>query len=160
MNKAIDSRPLRFVLGTLLFGSFAAVALSSADNSAPNSKPTQVRKSTDPPVAAKGKLGQDLFLAIDHRDLKGVEALIAKGADPNARNGLEFTPLYIAAASFQPDVMQVLLHAGANPDATSTYGTPLTFAALSGDFPGAQMLLSLGVNPNAARSDGRNSYRR
>lgn len=30
------------------------------------------RKSTAPPVMAHGKMGQDLFLAIDHRDTKEV----------------------------------------------------------------------------------------
>ena len=56
------------------------------------------RQSTDPPLPPQGKLGEDLFLAIDHRDLSEIKSLLSRGADPNARNGLEFTPLYIAAA--------------------------------------------------------------
>src|SRR5690242_20779267 len=54
------------------------------------------RKSTEAPVASQGKLCQDLFLAIDHRDTAGVQALLKQGADPNSRNGLGFAPLYIA----------------------------------------------------------------
>src|SRR5437762_136174 len=103
-----------FVLWTILVGTLTAttVAPSSADLRVPSrGKPGQektARKTTDPPVAARGKMGQDLFLAIDHRDLAGVQSLLKQGADPNARNGLEFTPLYIAAASHQPEVMEAL----------------------------------------------------
>ncbi len=112
------------------------------------------RKTTDPPVPSHGKLGQDLFLAIDHRDLAGVRSLIKRGADPNARNGLEFTPLYIAAASHQADVMQALLGAGAQTDADSSYGTALTFAASSANLEGARLLLSRKASVDAFRSDG------
>ncbi len=114
----------------------------------------QHRKTTDPPIQAQGKLGQDLFLAIDHRDLAQVEALIKQGADPNARNGLEFTPLYVAAASHQLDVMKALLAAHAEPDAESPYGTALTFAAMGGHAEGARILLGRGANPNTSRGDG------
>jgi len=104
---------------------------------------------------ATGKLGQDLFLAIDHRDNSGVTALIKKGADANSRNGLEMTPLDIAAASHQADVMQLLLDAGAKTDAESPYGTPLTFAAITGNYEGAKLLLDRGANVNTARVDGK-----
>jgi ankyrin repeat protein len=112
------------------------------------------RKTTDPPIAARGKLGQELFLAIDHRDLAGVKALIDRGADPNSHNGLEFTPLHIAAASHQLDVMKALVGAGAKVESPSPYGTPLTFAALGGNTPGALYLLSKGASVNASRADG------
>ncbi len=112
------------------------------------------RKSTDPPVAAKGKFGQDLFMAIDHRNLEGVKALIKKGADPDSRNGLELTPLYIAGASHQTDVMKELLAAGAKPDSESPYGTPITFAAMSANLDGVKLLISKGVDVNVPRGDG------
>lgn len=112
------------------------------------------RRSNEPPVPARGKLGQDLFLAIDHRDTEAVKALLKQGADPNSLNGLEFRPLYLATASYQMDVMQELLKAGALPDAKSTYGTPLTFAAFTGNIVGAKILLDKGADPNTIRSDG------
>lgn len=115
----------------------------------------QGRRSTDPPTMATGKLGQDLFLAIDHRDNSGVMELIKKGADANSRNGLGMTPLDIAAASHQPDVMKSLLGAGAKTDADSPYGTPLTFAAITGNYEGAKLLLDRGADVNTARVDGK-----
>jgi ankyrin repeat protein len=158
LNRAIRSKTWRGAAWVIL-GSCFAVGAMAQSGSVPALSLHQPgvqgqRKSTDPPARATGKLGQDLFLAIDHRDLKSVQALIKKGADPNSRNGLELTPLHIAAASWQMDVMQALLGAGAQPDAPSTYGTPLTFAAVSGDFPGAGILISKGANVNTARTDG------
>lgn len=114
----------------------------------------QGRKSTDPPVAAKGKLGQDLFMAIDRRNLEGIRALIKQGADPNSRNGLEMTPLYIAGASHQLDAMKELIAAGAKPDSESPYGTPITFSAMSAHLDGVKLLISKGVDVNYARGDG------
>src|SRR6476659_8767380 len=102
------------------------------------------RKTTDPPVMSKGKMVQELFLAIDHRDTGGVRSLLKKGADPNSRNGLELTPLDIAAASHQPEVMEALLKAGAHVEGASSYGTAMTFAAVSGNTPGINRLLAHG----------------
>ncbi len=137
-----------------IFAVATAAGFTAASFSvSPSQKPT-TRRSTDPPSPAKGKLGQDLFLAIDHRDLRQVQALLKKGADANARNGLEFTPIYIAVASHQPEIVQALLDAGAKPDAESNYGTPLLFAAASGNVPGVMQLLELGANPKATRDDG------
>ena len=155
MGSITYSRKIRFAFGAIMVGSLAVAAAapwSSAHFRSGQEK--SARKSTDPPVPSRGKLGQDLFLAIDHRDLSAVQSLIKQGADPDSRNGLEFTPLYIAAASFQPAAMQALLQAGAKPDADSSYGTALTFAAASGNVDGANLLLSLGVNVNATKNDG------
>lgn len=137
----------RFVFWAVVLGGFG-VCLA-----APWQQPPP-RKTTDPPVPARGKMGQDLFLAIDHRDLAGVQALLKQGADPNSRNGLEFTPLAIAAASHQADIMQALLAGGAEPEAVSAYGTPLTFAAETGNLEGAELLFAKGANVNTARGDG------
>lgn len=146
----MQSRTLRFVVratGPLI----VAIAAASPVLQGPQ---REHRRSTDPPIPARGKLGQELFLAIDHRDTEAVKSLLARGADPNSRNGLEFTPLYVAAASHQPEVMEALIAAKADIDAESTYGTALTFAAMGAHAEGAHMLLAKGANPNAARGDG------
>ena len=144
------------VLGTVLAGSLVvAGAWPMAGNTLKGHQQNQGgRKSTDPPIAPHGNLGQDLFLAIDHRSLADVQALIKKGADPNCRNGLEFTPLYIAAASHQTNVMDALVKAGAQVEAESTYGTALHFASISANLEGAKLLISKGANVNVARTDG------
>lgn len=81
---------------------------------------------------------------------------MSQGADPNSTNGLEMTPLYIAAASHQPDVVDLLLKSGAKVDATTTYGTPLIFASATANLPDAQKFLALGADPHASRGDGMN----
>ncbi|HWD39975.1 MAG TPA: ankyrin repeat domain-containing protein [Fimbriimonas sp.] len=129
-----------------------AVASTLSANTAKGQ--SQTRKSTDPPVAARGKLGQDLFLALDHQDLQAVRKLLKQGADPNARNGLEFVPLDMAAASHQKEAMEELLKAGAKPNADSAYGTPLTFAAASANVEGAMILLDRHVDVDSTRADG------
>ncbi|HTQ11377.1 MAG TPA: ankyrin repeat domain-containing protein [Fimbriimonadaceae bacterium] len=134
----------------------AAACVAAASMPWPRSARSQgpERKTTDPPVASTGKLGQDLFMAIDHHDLARVQSLIKKGADPNSQNGLQFTPLYLAAATHQTAAMQALLDAGAKPDAASAYGTPLLFAALTADSEGAKILYDRNVNVNTSRGDG------
>ncbi len=151
LNRLGLSPKARFVAWTFL-GVGMAVAVASPLKA--GSQEPSGRKTTEPPTAGSGKLGQDLFLAIDHRDLPAVQALIKRGADPNSRNGLDFTPLYIAAASHQNDVVQALIKAGAKADATSPYGTPLTFACMTANVDAEKLLLSLGANPGIVRTDG------
>jgi ankyrin repeat protein len=116
--------------------------------------PALARTSRDALSPPEGKLCQDLFLAINRGDLAGVRSLLARGADPNARNSLELTPMSLAAASGQVPVVQALLHAGAKPDAPTIFGTPLTFAALGGATPVVKLLLARGANAHAQRPDG------
>jgi ankyrin repeat protein len=130
-----------------------AVALGGAPVQDSEAAPAR-RTTTDPPVAPVGKLGQELFMAVGKRDIAGLKDLLAKGADANSRNGLELTPLFIAAASHQPDAMNALLAGGAKADYPSQYGTPLTFAAATGHTAGAKILIGKGANVNFARVDG------
>lgn len=154
MNIRTPSRSIKLSTLVLVVGALGIGAAMASQQGTPAIKAAHGRASTDPPIPPRGKLGQDLFLAIDHRDLNGVKSLIEQGADPNARNGLEFTPLYIAAASHQLDVMQALLQAGAQVDADSSYGTALTFACGTGHVAGANLLISLGADVNMPRTDG------
>lgn len=154
MNRK-NSGKMRLNIFTVAIGGIgvAGIAMASFSTAVDGAKQNG-RKSTEAPIASRGKLCNELFLAIDHRDTKGVEELLAKGADPNGRNGLEFTPIYIAAASHQPDVVTALLKAGAQPDAISNYGTPLLFASATGNVPDAMRFLELGAKPDVLRNDG------
>lgn len=154
MNIGTPSRSIKLSTLVLVVGALGIGAAMASQQGTPEVKAAHSRASTDPPIPPRGKLGQDLFLAIDHRDLPVVKSLIEKGADPNARNGLEFTPLYIAAASHQLDVMEALLKAGAQVDADSSYGTALTFACGTGHVAGAKLLIGLGADVNVPRTDG------
>lgn len=116
--------------------------------------PALARNSTEPLGPARGKLGQDLFVAVGKGDHAGVQSLLKRGADPNAQNGLGLTPLYFAAASGQTPVIEALLQAGAKLDASSPYGSPLTFAAMTGSTPAAKLLLARGADLNPWRADG------
>lgn len=115
--------------------------------------PVLARDSTQGPGASRGKLCNELFMAVTHGDLPGVRALLKQGADPNSRNGLDFMPLYLASASGQLDVMDALVKAGAKVDAPSTYGTALTFAAEGGSVPAMKYLLAHGAGIEAGRAD-------
>jgi ankyrin repeat protein len=113
------------------------------------------RRSTDPPIAARGKMGQDVFIAVGRRDTATLKSLFDKGADPNARNGLEFTPLFIATASHNAEAMDALLQAGADPNINTNYGTALTFGAMTGNVEGVNMLLARGVKLDPPRADSK-----
>jgi ankyrin repeat protein len=116
--------------------------------------PALARTSRDAPVPSHGKMGPDLFLAINSGNLAGVKSLLSRGADPNARNGLEMTPLMLAAASNQTEVMEALLGAGAKMEGSCIFGTALTFAVMTGATPAAKLLLAKGASPNPSRPDG------
>ena len=136
----------------VVLGQTAAHAQSSSGRKA--AKPPLTRKSTDAPIRPEGKLGQDLFIAVGRGDLPGVRSLLKRGADPNARNGLLFVPLDLAAATGQVDVMKALIESGAKVEAESPYGTPLTFATVTGVPPAYFLLVSRGARINPVRTDG------
>ncbi len=145
-----------FLSGTVIMASGFCQATTYAQAPSkhkPGSPPT-TRLSTEAPLPARGKLGQELFMAVGRRDLAELRSLLKRGADPNARNGLTFVPLYIAAATGQTDMIEALLQAGAKIDATSPYGTALTFATQSGIPPVYDLLLAHGAGINPVRADG------
>jgi len=59
----------------------------------------------------------DLFHAIQSGDLARVEALIAAGADVNARSKNDGTPLMLASIMNYPEVVRALIAAGADVNA-------------------------------------------
>src|SRR5438128_747211 len=96
-------------------------------------------------------LGPDLFMAAGKNDLAKVEALLKRGADPNARNFLSFTPLIFTAMCGHEAIAKTLLAHGAELEAKSPFGTALTFA-LEGNHPGMiRFLLARKANVAAAR---------
>lgn len=82
-----------------------------------------------------------------------VKALLAKGADPNARDKDGMTPvstlLLDSRDSPQVPILELLLAAGARMEATGPDGeTALMDAAYAGDEDCVRLLLEQGANPN------------
>jgi ankyrin repeat protein len=80
-----------------------------------------------------------------------VEALLARGSDPNARESLGATPLHLACAPGSNDAtVEALLARGADVRAGDVYGaTPLHWAAKHGRPGAAMLLLDAGADVNA-----------
>ncbi|MFO1451484.1 MAG: ankyrin repeat domain-containing protein [Opitutaceae bacterium] len=94
------------------------------------------------------------YAALNH-DVVAVEALLAAGAEANARNAAAATPLLYGAG--HAEIVRLLLAAGAVPDARSLdQATPLSVAVGHADgFESVQRLLAAGVDLRAAGLLGR-----
>jgi ankyrin repeat protein len=81
-----------------------------------------------------------------------MQALLAQGAEVNARNAHGWTPLHVATAGGDPAVVDLLLQHGADVHAQSHIGTtPLDNASTRGGRKAViDLLLVHGAKPNAA----------
>lgn len=70
-----------------------------------------------------------LHMAAMNPDVSALKALIAAGADPNARDSEGQTPLHMAAYASRPEHARLLLEAGADPRARTTAGRDPTSMA-------------------------------
>ena len=73
--------------------------------------------------------------------------------------GSEITPMYLASRAGHTEVVRILVKAGANVNATKSFGfhqgiTPLHAAAAKGNVDTIKVLLESDCDPNAAASDG------
>ena len=89
-----------------------------------------------------------LHSAAAQGQLTVIEALLAHGANINARDQYEQTPLYLAARSGQTKVVQALLKAGADPSPEGAR-QPLHAAARQGHAEVARLLIEGGVEVDA-----------
>jgi len=100
---------------------------------------------------AAQRAGQVLLQATEAGDIVQMQALLAKGAEVNARNAHGWTPLHVAAAGGDPAVIALLLKHGADVHAQSHIGTtPLDNATTRG---GRQAVIDL-LLAHGARSNG------
>jgi ankyrin repeat protein len=94
------------------------------------------------------------YAAIRTNDLAAVNALLAKGADVNARDNDGGTPLMSAAAVGSTAVMTRLIEAGADVNARNTLGSSaLTWATK--DVEKVRLLLDRGAAVNVVSTAGR-----
>ncbi len=85
------------------------------------------------------------------------QALLAAGADVNARSANAFAvlPIHSAVAGGHDDVVAVLVDAGADVNARQRHGwTPLHGAAQNGSLASVERLLAAGADPAARNDDG------
>jgi ankyrin repeat protein len=109
------------------------------------------------PAAAEAQAYQGLHRAAWRGDLPQLKALIAGGADLDARDAMGRTPLHVATYARQAEAIGVLARAGARLDAfESDRYDAVTIAAVADDVPTLALLLSLGANPGqtTSRYDG------
>ncbi len=67
-----------------------------------------------------------LHIAVAHRNIPGIRALLARGAIVDKPNTLKFTPLHFAAYLGDLQIITILVDAGASVNAVTVYGdTPL-----------------------------------
>ncbi|HZB74883.1 MAG TPA: ankyrin repeat domain-containing protein [Solirubrobacteraceae bacterium] len=106
-------------------------------------------------------LGEDGFAALHYAAFQGgaaaTRALLEGGADPNivARNTMLVRPLHSAAAVRDVASAELLLDAGAEPDARQQLGyTALHAAAQNDDEALAVLLLRHGADPSLRNEQG------
>jgi ankyrin repeat protein len=81
-------------------------------------------------VARNGMNIQPLHAAVAGGSIAIVQALLARAADPNARQQLGYTPLMAAAGAGRDDIVSLLLAHGADPALVSENGKTAASLAL------------------------------
>jgi ankyrin repeat protein len=95
-----------------------------------------------------------LHLAALNHDLAAVQALLAAGADADAKNAAEATPLLYGAG--HAEIVRALLTRGANPNAVSALKNTPLMAAVSHpeSFAAAKLLLDAGADVHGVKKPG------
>ena len=83
-----------------------------------------------------------------------VRLLIELGADIEARNDVNYTPLLIAVSQNKPEIARLLIELGANINIEGIFYTPLNYAALHDDIEMVRLLIELGANIEAIDDKG------
>jgi len=107
--------------------------------------PTETIISDLPPASLEALMQA----AIEADDLAQVEAILEAGLDPADYPDNEVTPLHRAAAGNYPDIVRVLVAAGADLEARTGRRTPLMLAAASDAGEASAALIELGADVEA-----------
>jgi uncharacterized protein len=98
-----------------------------------------------------------ILAAAARGDATQIKTLIAKGTQPDVRDGYRRTPLHVAAYGKHHDAMRALVAAGANPNALERDRYDIvTIAAVANDAPTLKVALELGCSAKniTSRYDG------
>jgi ankyrin repeat protein len=91
-------------------------------------------------------VNKSLLEAAERGSVEDVEDLLEKGADVNAKDEFERTPLMLSALEGHAEVATLLVEAGADVNATAKYGqTALQFAEEQGNEEIAGILRAAGA---------------
>lgn len=106
-------------------------------------------------VSSEGKEGYNMPLHFA-KTREIAELLISKGCDVNARRQSRYTPLLMAAARRDPEVVRCLIDHGADVNARNKYSeTPLHRVAMDWNKEIVEMLLASGADINAKDYQGK-----
>lgn len=101
------------------------------------------------------QLNIDLFLACQNGEWDRAKKDIDEGADVNAKDYCEWTPLHDAVRFGWVRIVHLLLDNGANVDAKNNGGwTPLHLAVFGNRFGITILLLENNANPNVTDNNG------
>ncbi|HKR21766.1 MAG TPA: ankyrin repeat domain-containing protein, partial [Pyrinomonadaceae bacterium] len=108
---------------------------------------------------ATSPIDEQLIRAVALNEVDDVKSLITKGADVNARDFADTTPITYAVRAYRPandaTVITLLLKQGANPNVEVRCRlTPLIYAVERGDAKVVELLLNHGANVNAGTPEG------
>jgi ankyrin repeat protein len=93
---------------------------------------TLIGQGADPDAIAGNNSWTPLMHAIHTNQIKSVQALLDGGADPNKVAGDGFTALMMAAGYGYTDIVELLLHRGANPHVAGAGGVRPIDLAVAG----------------------------
>ena len=103
----------------------------------------------------------ELMIAVLNDDLATVDALLASGAEVNARDHQGATALIGSSVYGSRELVERLLAAGADPDLADNKGdTPLSIAIQYKRTPAALALLDHGADPNVYHDSNRPEYKK
>jgi hypothetical protein len=101
-------------------------------------------------------IDKELLKASGIGDVEKVKKLLKEGADVNAKDKWDDTPLHLAAIYGHIEVVKVLIENGAYVNAKNKFGnTPLHAAALNGHINVIKMLLERGAYLNIKNNEGK-----
>lgn len=149
-------RIARFICGcclVLLTARYAAAAGSDVADAAMKRNTSALRSLLQQKADANAPQADGataLHWAVHFDDLDMVQLLIRSGANVKAANRFGVTPLALACINGRARIVEELLKAGADPNASlSELGeTPLMMAARTGDTATVKVLLDYGANVN------------
>lgn len=95
-----------------------------------------------------------LMDAVARRDAAAVRMLLNEGASPNARDYWQDSPLLVAVRLDDPELVQILLDAGALIDVKGRGYTPLGLAARNNNLAILRLLLRAGADLDRKSDDG------